>query len=69
MVLRGVDTDKKWRLSEAEVNVAYAKPDDQVYVSLSATAHLVDDRAKARNCGVRSTKRGFRRGWTTPTCG
>jgi general stress protein 26 len=42
-------SDKSSEIGQAaEVNVAYAKPDDQSYVSVSGRAHLVDDRAKAR---------------------
>jgi general stress protein 26 len=47
--LTGRRTDKTVEIEhEAEVNVAYARPDDQEYVSVSGRAHVVDDRAQAR---------------------
>jgi general stress protein 26 len=45
----GASTDKVHEVEgEHQVNVAYANPKSQEYVSLSGTARIVDDRARAR---------------------
>jgi general stress protein 26 len=44
----GRSTDKSVEIShDAHVNVSFANPDDNQFVSLSGRARLVDDRAKA----------------------
>ena len=67
----GQSTDKTIEIDrEAEVNVAYANPDDQAYVSVSGHARILDDRAEGPGAveSVR-TRPGFREVWTSPTCG
>lgn len=44
----GKSTDKTIEIrSQDRVNLSFSNPDDQEYVSISGTAELVDDRAKA----------------------
>ena len=38
---------------DPHVNVAYASPSKNTYVSVAGRARIVDDRAKTRNCGRR----------------
>ena len=63
----GQSTDKTIEIDrEAEVNVAYANPDDQAYVSVSGRARILDDRAKARELWNPFYKAWFPRGVDDP---
>ena len=60
-------SDKSGEIGQAaEVNLAYARPDDQSYVSISGTAHVVDDRAKARELWNPLHKAWFPKGVDDP---
>jgi general stress protein 26 len=63
----GRSTDKTVEIEhEGQVNVAYANPDDQAYVSISGTAQIVDDRAKARELWNPFYKAWFPKGLDDP---
>jgi general stress protein 26 len=49
------------------VNVSYASPRENRYVSVSGTAAVVRDRGRWRNSGTRCTRPGSFGGWTTRT--
>lgn len=53
--------------AEERVNVAYAKPDDSTYVSISGTAHLVKDKAKMEELWSPILKVWFPDGLDDPT--
>ncbi len=47
LFLTGADTAKAYEIGrDSRVNVSYAKPDDQRFISVSGTATLLNDRAK-----------------------
>ena len=51
---------------EHQVNVAYAEPDDQTYVSVSGRANLVRDKAKAEELWNPALKAWFPKGLDDP---
>ncbi len=51
---------------EHQVNVAYAEPDDQLYVSVSGRANLVRDKAKADQLWTPAMKAWFPKGTDDP---
>ena len=64
-------SDKTHKVDEIEadnrVNVAYSKPDDNVYVSVSGTAAIVKDRAKIEELWSPVLKAWFPEGLDDPT--
>ena len=52
--------------TERQVNVAYASPDDSTYLSVSGSAQLVDDRAKAESMWNPILKAWFPKGLEDP---
>jgi general stress protein 26 len=64
-------SDKTHKVDEIEadnrVNVAYSKPDDNVYVSVSGTATIVKDRAKIEELWNPVLKAWFPEGLDDPT--
>ena len=64
-------SDKTHKVDEIEadnrVNVAYSKPEDNVYVSVSGTAALVKDRAKIEELWNPILKAWFPEGLDDPT--
>ena len=51
---------------EHQVNLAYAEPGDQLFVSVSGTANLVRDRAKAEQLWTPAMKAWFPKGTDDP---
>lgn len=63
----GQGTDKTLEIAQdQQVNVAYVDKDDQVYVSVSGTARVIDDRAKARELWQPAHKAWFPGGVDDP---
>ena len=64
-------SDKTHKVDEIEadnrVNIAYSKPDDNVYVSVSGTAAIVKDRAKIEELWNPILKAWFPEGLDDPT--
>jgi general stress protein 26 len=56
-------------LAEPSVNLSYSKPDDQVYVSVTGTAELVEDREKAEELWSPMYKAWFKDGLEDPDLG
>lgn len=63
----GKETGKAHEISDdSRVNVSFAKPSDNEYVSISGTARLVDDKAKAKELWNPFYKAWFPKGLDDP---
>ena len=63
----GKSTEKTTEIrEERHVNVSFADPDDNKYVSISGTASIVDDRAKAKELWSPILKAWFPKGLEDP---
>jgi general stress protein 26 len=66
----GLDTDPVSAIkSNSNVNVAYAKPEDNLYVSVSGTAEIVEDEAKKKELWNPLFKAWYPDGLEDPTLG
>ena len=63
----GADSAKAGEIGrDQRVNLSYAKPDDESYVSLSGTAQVVRDKAKAKELWNPFVKAWFPKGLDDP---